>query len=344
MRMRAKITIAEYLQNDPVHYDFTNDCTDSADYREKTGYEKYFIYRSPKPERFPRTDGIYLTAVSAIEKNYRQYGEIGDPDTESNLLQDIYTILWPDLKKGQKGYMMNKNRICSDTMTSCQTILNDYVERKMPDVLTKYSVKRVSNKICIALYETDPSFRELLDKSKKLKHFIDVYHTLGNYIPVPCGFNAARSGHFGSHDSWDLTLMKIKEYYDARKEIHECIGKTPASPGIKIMELLHRNGEIINCCKWLDSFAGWEDFIDKNFLQDFVGEDYQPRPFCGEHSWECPHVKNFDDFFDEASLMIEKRSEKMVEKLKERIYGTGMIDVEFPRDVEENLRPLQKRY
>ncbi len=321
MRMGTKITVAEYLQNNPVYYDFTNDCTDSAVYQEKTGYEKYFIYRSPKPERSPRTDGkeIYLTAVSAIEKNYQQYGEIGDPDTESNLLQDIYTILWPDLKEDKKGYMINNNRICSDTMTSCQTILNNYVESKMRDALAKYSVKRASNKICIALYETDPAFRELLDKSKKLEHFINVYHTLGNYIPVPCGFNKARSGYYGSHDSWDLTLMKIKEYYDARKEIYKCIGKIPASPEIKIMELLHRNGEIINCCKWLDGFAGWEDFIDRNFLQGFVGEEYQPIPFCKGHSWECPRVsKNFDDFFETASALIEERSGKMIEELKRR--------------------------
>lgn len=82
-------TITEYLQNNPVYYDFSDDCTESAAYREKKGYEKYFIYCSPKPD----VKEIYPAAASAIEKNYQLYGKVGDPDTESNLLQNIYSLL-----------------------------------------------------------------------------------------------------------------------------------------------------------------------------------------------------------------------------------------------------------
>ena len=81
--------ITDYLQNDPLHYDFTDDCTESTEYQAKKGYEKYFIYRCPKP------DGkeIYPIAVSVMEKNYQLYGKIGDPDSESKLLQNIYSHL-----------------------------------------------------------------------------------------------------------------------------------------------------------------------------------------------------------------------------------------------------------
>lgn len=50
--------------------------------------------------------------------------------------------------------------------------------------------------MCIELYETDPAFKKLLEESEDLKNFIKMYHTLGNYIPVPYGFNSARSGYF----------------------------------------------------------------------------------------------------------------------------------------------------
>ncbi len=314
-------TITEYLQNNPVYYDFSDDCTESAAYREKKGYEKYFIYRSPKPD----VKEIYPAAASAIEKNYQLYGKVGDPDAESNLLQNIYSLLWPEIKEKKNGYMMYKDResgedrIYSDTMTSCQTVLNSYVKSKMPEVFEKYDVKYVSVKMCIELYETDPAFKKLLEESKDLKNFIKVYHTLGNYIPVPYGFNGARSGYFGSHDSWDLTLMKIKEYYDAVKENPSNSGELFVCPSeIRIMELLHCDKEMLSCYQWLNSFAGWEDFIEKNFLQDFVGEDYQPIPFCKDHSWKRPQIlDNFDEFFRNAGQMIEKRSGRMIEEIKE---------------------------
>lgn len=80
----------------------------------------------------------------------------------------------------------------------------------MPEVLKQYGVKKVSSKMCIELFESNASFRKLLENNENLLRFIADYHTCGNLIPVPYGFNAARSGYFGSHDYWDLTLMKIK--------------------------------------------------------------------------------------------------------------------------------------
>ncbi len=34
-------TIKNYLQNNPLHYDFTDDCTYSVDYQMKKGVEKF---------------------------------------------------------------------------------------------------------------------------------------------------------------------------------------------------------------------------------------------------------------------------------------------------------------
>lgn len=311
-------TIKEFLNNDPINYDFTDDCTKNADYQEKKGYEKYFIYRSLRLG--PGGKEIYPIAASVKEENYKLYGKVGDPDIGSSLLQSIYSLLWPEIREEKSEYMMYDGKICSDTMTSCQTVLNNYVKEKLPGVLKKYDVENVSNKMCIELYEADPAFRKMLEESENLAHFVRVYHTLGNYIPVPYGFNSARSGHYGSHDSWDLTMIKIKEYYDARRENLSNSGELfPCLTERKIMELLHCKSEIISCYKWLNSFAGWNDFIDKNYLQDFV-DDYKPRPFCEGHSWECPQVKgDFDNFFKNAWECIEKRSEWMKREIAKKI-------------------------
>lgn len=308
--------ITDYLQNDPLHYDFTDDCTESTEYQAKKGYEKYFIYRCPKP------DGkeIYPIAVSVMEKNYQLYGKIGDPDSESKLLQNIYSHLWPEIKELKSEYMVNSNSwIYSDAMISIQTTLNNYIGRKMPEVFKKYGVKKVSNKMCIELYETDSAFRKLLDKSEDLSHVIAAYHTLGNYIPVCCGFNIARSGYYGSYDYWDLTLMKIKEYYDIRAA-QSGSGDFLNSPEVKIMQLLHCDREVVSCCKWLNSYDGWKDFINKNFLQDFVDVNNRPIPLCKGHSWEYPQVQDFDEFFKNTWQIIEKRSARMIEMLEKKVF------------------------
>lgn len=306
--------ITDYLQNDPLHYDFTDDCTESKEYQAKKGYEKYFIYRSPKP------DGkeIYPIALSVMEKNYQLYGKIGDPDSESKLLQNIYSLLWPEIKELKSEYMMNSNGwIYSDAMISIQTTLNSYIGRKMPEVFKKYGVKRASNKMCIELYETDPVFRKLLNESEDLANLIAAYHTLGNYLPVCCGFNIARSGYYGTHDYFDLTLTKIKEYYDARAAQNGFTDFLKSSEA-KIMQLLHCEREVVSCYNWLNSFDGWRDFIQKNFLQDFVDASNQPILLCKGHSWEYPQVQDFDEFFKNSWQIIEKRSRRMIEALKKK--------------------------
>lgn len=311
--------LIDYLQNDPLHYDFTDDCTDHPEYQRKKGYDKYFIYRCPKPEG----KGIYPAADTVIEDNYQRYGKIGDPDSESKLLQNIYTQLWPEIKEQESEYRINnKNWIYSDTVISIQTTLNNYIGKEMPELLKEYGVKRVSNKMCIELYETNPTLKELLNKSEDLLHLVTVYHTLGNYIPVCYGFNMARSGYYGSHDYWDLTLMKIKEYYDKRA-VQSGFQDLRCRPEVKIMELLHCDRGLICCYQWLNRYEDWKDFINKNFLQDFVDIDDRPIPLCKGHSWEEPQVKNFEEFFKNSWQIIEKRSARMIKMLEKKVCKTN---------------------
>ncbi|MCM1284222.1 MAG: hypothetical protein NC180_11065 [Muribaculaceae bacterium] len=137
-------TIKNYLQNNPLHYDFTDDCTYSVDYQMKKGIEKFFIYRSPQPNG----KEIFPIAASVIERNFELYGNIGDPDSTSTLLQKIYSLLWPEIRVQKEEYMLNKSGwIYSDTMTSVQTTLNAFMGNQMPEMLKQYGVKKVSNKM-----------------------------------------------------------------------------------------------------------------------------------------------------------------------------------------------------
>lgn len=90
--------IREFLSNDPIHYDFTHNCTSDEDYMKKKGYDKYFAYRTQQ--------------------------NVGDPDSCSKLLQEIYKTLWPELMN--LNYMVSNGKIKSDTMTSVQYTLGKY--------------------------------------------------------------------------------------------------------------------------------------------------------------------------------------------------------------------------
>lgn len=297
------MTIEEYLQGYPITYDFTDDCCDSTAYRAKKGFHKYFAYRSSKP-----VSRMYPEAVSAVEGNY----QVGDPDIHSRLLQDIYKALWPDIEAHKSEYMMSHGRICSDTMISIQTTLNYYIRSMMPEVLEKNG--RISSLLCIQLYNTNKAFREMLNKSENLIKLVSSYHTLGNYLPVSWGFNVARSGWYGNRDFIDLSLMKIREYYNA------AVKNSLQSP---IMELLHCDSKVMCCQKWLDSYDSWETFVHGNFLDDFVDANWQPIPLCDGHSWENPQVHNFEDFFRNSWQLIEKRSARMIKKLSDIGEGYG---------------------
>ncbi|WP_300664713.1 hypothetical protein [uncultured Acetatifactor sp.] len=87
-------------------------------------------------------------------------------------------------------------------------------------------------------------------------------------------------------------------------------------------ELLHGSGNALACKLWLDYFGSWNNFIEKNFMQDFVDVDiedgYKVRLFFKGHSWDKPKPENLDEFealFQNASEMIEKRTKRIVDAL-----------------------------
>lgn len=289
--------VKEYLEKDCLNFDFTDDCTKDLSYINMKGFEKYFAYKTLDSD------------------------SVKDPDSCSNLLQEIYKILWPELQ--QKDFMKGNGLICSDTMTSVQHTLAKYFEETFPNEVKEYKIsnpkQRVSVKMCKAMYEQFNNVSSNLDSNTDLKKFISLYHTLGNYSPVPTGFNVARSGvgYSSAYDYWDLTLMKIKKYFDLRKKPSS---QLPDDVN-QLVTLLHCEERINNCLKWLDEYENWNDFVDKNFFQDYVDDEGEIIPFCAGHSWEngCNEIDNYDEFFKNAWNRIEARSKRMINALKKKL-------------------------
>ena len=285
--------VKDILEIDGLNYDFTDDCTRDLNYKNMNGYEKYFAYKA--------------------------WDNVKDPDSSSILLQEIYKILWPELE--QKVFMKGKEWICSDTMTSVQHTLTKYYEETFPNEVKEYMSNNprqrfVSAKMCKAMYEQFNTVSSHLDSNTHLKRFISLYHTLGNYSPVPAGFNVARSGvgYSSDYDYWDLTLMKIKKYFDLRKRSFSQL----ADDVNQIVSLLHFEEIINNCLKWLDEYDSWENFVEKNYFQDYVDDEGEVIPFCDGHSWEngCNEIIDYDEFFENAWKRIEARSKRMINALK----------------------------
>lgn len=303
--MKKQMEVKEFLGIESLNYDFTDDCdyTKDSNYKNMNGYAKYFAYKT-------------LDAVK-------------DPDSYSILLQEIYKLLWPELE--QKDFMMGKDWIRSDTMTSVQHTLSKYFEETFPDEVKEYKSNNprqrfVSAKMCKDMYEQFQTVSSCLESNNDLKRFISLYHTLGNFSPVPTGFNVARSGagYSSDYDYWDLTLMKIKKYFDLRKKPSSQL----ADDVNQIVTLLHcekMNNScketVNNCLKWLDEYDSWEEFIDKNFFQDYVDDEGEVIPFCTGHSWEngCNEIGNYEEFFKNAWNRIEARSNRMINELKKKM-------------------------
>lgn len=153
--------------------------------------------------------------------------------------------------------------------------------------------------------------------------FFRIYHTVGNFIPWPDGCNVPR-GSGPVKDYWDLTLKCIHQWYQDNKNL-----TMPSNDA-----LLHLFGsQMVIFHDWLASYGqgmdGWDNFVKRNFLQDFV-ENGKPRELWGGHfdTWEkggftrtaaMPTGPQFKDFFANASKWIAARGERIARAVEEAL-------------------------
>lgn len=249
-----------------------------------------------------------------------------DPDNGSELLQDVYRFLWP--------FMIDesKNKFWSDTLSTVQYTMADvfemYIEsdeakakRQALGVRQKCSIRYILD--YFSNIEGDKDIRNKISMAaKKIKNihnmegFLSAWHTIGNYCPVPKGFNSPRS-NFGKHDMWDLSLMKIRQWY--------LTSNTILKEKILAEDLFHFNkkGDVISSTKWLEQFGdgqeGWVNFVNTFYFQDWVNKDYEVLPLCANHDWTYAFtpINNLDEFLINYKERIYKRGLRIMEKLRE---------------------------
>jgi len=330
--------IEEYLALEtPDRYDFSNDGAGKT-YHVLDGfqntYEKFFTYMSKNA--LPLTcykegkAGVMIYGAKYKEECKSRFGMIPDPDSKSRLLQEIYTKLWDESNleycRRKKGYIQG------ETMNSANTTLGrlyEYIEtleqrNERTDIKPVQCEKqRISIAYIISRYAEEKSEqKQKYDKFKGLKCFLSVYHTLGNFIPVPARCNAPR-GTGRLKDYWDLTLKIIYEYYVCGKDnIKEIVGKS--------------NSELYK--EWLDSYrvddtvrGSWQRFIEKNYLQDFVNQNVDGSYGIPKELWQGhfkggivlpDSIEQIEQFCVNTSCFITSRSTRMLIRLrKNERYG-----------------------
>lgn len=340
--------IEEFLALEaPDRYDFSNDGA-SVEYRElKNTYEKFFVYmyKTARPITCYEEGkaGVMAHGVAYKEECNKRFGTISDPDSGSDLLQIIYKTLWRDVKS--LNYCKKGNEIQGETMNSANTTLGklyeynpkrpeekrietpeQYDERKAIKPV-KYKEQKVSIAYMFSRYAEEKSEQEeKYDKIEGLKDFLSVYHTLGNFIPVPVGCNGPR-GVGRLKDYWDLTLKIIYDYYVCGEDkIWDIVkGKNNELKAFALYELYKQ---------WLDSFQddgkpSWKCFIEKNYLQDFVNPNVggiygEPEElweghfsdfFSGKTGALPDSIEQIEKFYVKASDFITKRSKRMLEEI-----------------------------
>jgi len=306
---------------------------------------KYFIYSAStlinSVSREEVVEEKIVTNTDAFIASAKEY-IIDDPDEYSLLLQKLYNTLWGDVCSSY--YMCKNAKISSDTMTSAQTLLNKamkILDCEMEEIFNK--VYKNNKKFCsrlssVVLFSNDEraGFRSILEeKYPNMIEFMNHYHTIGNYCPVPIYFNYARSGDVPKagpdsyigvvYDFWDLTLMKIREYF---------VETSTHRQDQILIELLHGKGNSLYCKRWLDAFGtglvGWKNFINILLFQDYVDKDYCVKPFWKDHNWNNIKMVNtvyeIDATCKEINERIKTRECRIKAKLRE-ILDFGEIAI-----------------
>lgn len=327
----------------PDRYDFSNDGA-NEEYNKldsfKDAYEKFFVYMYEKALPIKNYEeghaGVMKYGDEFRKECKKKFGKIKDPDSESDLLQKIYKELWHDESNLKYCYTVQ-----GETMNSINTTLNELYEynpkreicietfeqyKERNSIIPKGCKNQgVSIAYIISRYaEKKTEQEERYDNIRGLKDFLSVYHTIGNFIPVPKGCNAPR-GTGKLRDYWDLTLKVIYDYYhDIGDNIMDVVSGGAGRAKIDKVELYNRYKQ------WLDSFkegdfheGTWKYFVEKNYLQDFVnhvdGSYGAPKELWkGHFSGEIlpTEIEQIEQFFANASCWITARSTRMLLRLK----------------------------
>lgn len=277
-------------------FDFSNDCCKKNYIKEKDTLYKYIKYKLSNIEtinfEYERTR---VLKENLENSNENKIPDADSKSKVLQLIYNkLYKEFLED--EDFKRIVTNKNNnIYGDTMNSVSTTLNEAINRilkankadeldqiknaiyygivdgSIEDIREELNSFKLPGWNCSIIYTTelylnyDKNLRRKGISNFSLKKYlerigafklIEVYHTLGNFIIIPKGWNKCR--YSSLKDYWDLTLLCIYNYYFKIEDEKYCIEKISGKKNIKRYK------------DYLDTFNTWETFIKVNFLESFV--------------------------------------------------------------------------
>lgn len=178
-------------------------------------------------------------------------------------------------------------------------------------------------------------FEEMLKKEipkEAVYEYIRVNDTVGNFIPVP--FISGNEGEFNrprgtgnSYDFWDLAILCIYNFYSDPK------GETDKEHTLEWLLSSKKNADL--CRKWLGMYETWDNFIEQNFMQDFVNQEEahygKPKELWMGHFKDSVIMPNdskqYTEFFTNASALIHARSIRIALAVKNMLDGKSHKDL-----------------
>ena len=194
-----------------------------------------------------------------------------------------------------------------DTMTSAWVPIKNYIKLMM-------HVQTIPEQDMWELY----FFRNTgkIELPSEAGRFLQLTHSVGNFIPVPEGFNKGRSGEYAKWDFWDLTLNQIFMWYNDNADLT----KSRCHDALNRLFTYADDKDVVGRCEaWLEMFGTWENFIKENYLEAFINEQGMPKVFFFGHSLDDPLPKTFEEFetfFKNVNECIEQRGKQIVDMSK----------------------------
>lgn len=150
--------------------------------------------------------------TDALKRYFQSKEEVDGSDGKCKLVRNIYDILWywkstdaQDKQDAQDAYTdFGKidyfgTLFGGDVINSVQTVMNFYASKKSKSGRT-FSKKDPVNEFKDALKP----------KIKKFEDYINIYHTIGNFVLVPAYFNKHK-GNNSCNDFFDKGLVTLEE-------------------------------------------------------------------------------------------------------------------------------------
>lgn len=163
-----------------------------------------------------------------------------------------------------------------------------------------YAISREDNSIDVVC-DVLTSLATLNKDDDNIKIFEKVYHTIGNFIPIPEGANYG--GSAGKSDNYEYKINCIKNIFGTKDfdknslySVQERIDKNCTLGNIRNKFKVKNNIATLQdkAClqywiknEWVDRGKDWNTYIKENFLQDYISSYNNIYPFDEKDVARC---------------------------------------------------------